>query len=174
MLENLAATGGMTAVRVPKDTQRKLGTRAPKVTSTFLQAVPTGFATFIRDPVCGAFIDSVIGEKNDVAALLSELRHRLPPVVHTRAQLKRWIKDIWLPNAVHPVKRPASYWQRLGSVIWENYETAVDLRHRTKRAIKKEMERLAHADKRKRSKMLAARERRRRSAYASRQHAQNL
>jgi hypothetical protein len=95
----------------------------------------------------------------------------LPPVVHTRAQLKRWIKDIWLPNAVHPVKRPASYWQRLGSVIWENYETAVDLRHRTKRAIKKEMERLAHADKRKRSKMLAARERRRRAAYDSRQHA---
>jgi hypothetical protein len=40
----------------------------------------------------------------------------------------------------------------------------LDLRHRTKRAIKKELERLARADKRKAKKVLAARARRKAQA----------
>src|SRR5438874_2433104 len=55
MLEN--ANVGVATVHVPNNADRKLATRAPKVTSDFLQGVPTGFPSFIRDPACGAFID---------------------------------------------------------------------------------------------------------------------
>jgi len=126
-----------------------------------LQCVPTGFATFIRDPVCGGFVDHIVGGDNDVAVLLAELRQRLPARVRTRQQLRKWVGYVWLPSTIHPVKRGRSYWQRCASIIWKIYTTTADLRRRTKKAIQKEMERIARADERRCAKMLAARERRR-------------
>jgi hypothetical protein len=152
---------------VPKDIHRNLGTRAPKVTGEFLQGVPTGFASFIRDPVCAAFVDRLVGEDNDVALLVSDLRRGQVVNHTTRANFKRWVANVWLPTTVNPVKRGPAYWQRVASVVWEICEGLVDLRHRTKKAIQKEMERLARADRRARSKLLAARERRK----ARREHA---
>lgn len=155
------------SVCVPNNAERKLATRAPKVTSRFLQGVPTGFASFINDAVCGEFMDRLLGTDNDAAFLLSELRRLSPACVTSRGRLKRWIGETWLVSTTHPVKRGQAYWHRVGSIIWEVYESALDLRHRTKRAIKLEVERLARADKRKAKKVLAARARRKAQACKS-------
>jgi hypothetical protein len=155
-LQNSSAS----SLRVPNSAGRNLGTCAPKVTGEFLQGVPTGFAYFIRDAACAPFVDRLVGTNNDVALLLSHLRRDDTVNPGSRAHLKKWVADVWLQRTIQPVKRGAAYWQRVAAVIWEIYETARDLRHRTKRALKLEIERLGRADRRKRSKMLAARVRR--------------
>jgi hypothetical protein len=157
MLEALSTS----TIRVLNIGDGNLATRAPKVTSPFLQGVPTGFVAFINDAVCGEVVERIGGGNNDAAMLLSELRLLLSGHVDSRRRLKRWVTETWLLMSVQPVKRTSAYWQRIASIIWEIYEGTCDLRHRTKRSIKKEVERLARGDKRRRTKMLAARARRR-------------
>ena len=149
-----------TQTAVPNKPIRTLATQAPKVTGEFLQRVPMGFASFICDPVCAAFTDRLVGEHNDVARLISELRAGSVANHTSREQFKTWVVDIWLVRTVNPVKRGRAYWKRIASIVWSIYADTTDLRHRTKVAIKKETERLANGDKRKRKKMLAARARR--------------
>src|SRR3954471_23454411 len=123
-----------------------------------------GLRVVYSDAVCGEFMDRLLGLDNDAAFLLSELRRLAPACATSRGLLKQWIGETWLVGTTHPVKRGQAYWHRVGSIIWEVYESALDLRHRTKRAIKKELERLARADKRKAKKVLAARARRKAQA----------
>jgi hypothetical protein len=145
---------------VPKISLRNLATRAPRVTGEFLQNVPIGFATFIRDPACAGFIDHIVGRDNDVAMMLADMRVRNVTFC-TNQQLKRWVGKVWLPATVIPVKRGLAYWHRVASIIWNIYAGAVELRRRTYVAIRREISRIALADRRRRSKMLAARKRRR-------------
>jgi hypothetical protein len=154
-----------TGTYVPKHSMRSLATRAPRITGEFLQGAPTGFGAFMRDPVYAAFVDRIVGIDNDVAMLVAELR-RLGLDKKKRMWLRSWVLREWLPSTVDPVKRGQAYWARVASMVWEIYETVLDLRHRTKMAIKCEIRRIACADKRKHAKMLAARKRRKRRRCA--------
>jgi hypothetical protein len=62
------------------------------VTSDFLQGVPTGFGTFICDPICGAFLDRVVDGDNDVAMLVAELRSMQSSVRPWRRSLRSTVR----------------------------------------------------------------------------------
>jgi hypothetical protein len=143
----------MTSVR--KHSRRTLATRAPQIGGDFVQVVPVRFAAFLRD--CAPYLDWMTGTDSDSAMLVAELR-RLNVNPQNRKQLKSWVIDEWLPH--HPVKRGVSYWARAASFVWNIYAHAIDQRHRRAMAIKKEMQRIACADKRKHAQMMRARARR--------------
>lgn len=145
---------------VPTKPLRKLGTQAPRVTDKFIWRAPTGgIADFTNDPIYFHFTLRLVGD-GDAARLLKDMRSAGVPNFHKVSAFKRWVTDVWLQRTVNPVKRGRSYWQRIARIVWEIFDTTHDLRRCARFALKKEMERIANADRRTHKKMVAARKRR--------------
>ena len=135
---------------------------APVIATKLLNGDATGFVDFLADSNCQAFCALLFGG-NDTSAgtMLSEFRKAVdyPAYYHgrpgkltsnasTKALLKKFARRAYRGD---PDRRGVVFWERIAWLVWNAYETLMELRKRSEKIKRQEIERIAALPKRRTS-----------------------